>query len=142
MAPTRASDIATFRPANRCGSAQKILMRVSTFQREPRRVRARSMVSGGTERKPSVVSITTTNTAIRNAITIFGSAPVPNQMTQSGASATFGTLLSATNSGNSSRSSAFHFGDHDREQDPEDGSRGEACERDAAEGDRLLRETA
>ena len=39
---------------------------------------------------------------------IFGWAPVPNQIRNSGASATFGTLLSATNSGNSKRSSTFH----------------------------------
>ena len=83
-------------------------MRSSTFRREPRKVRARSSVSGGTERRPSAVSITTANTAIRKAIAIFGSAPVPNQMMNSGASATLGTLLSATNSGNSSRSSSFH----------------------------------
>ena len=47
---------------------------------------------------------------------IFGWAPVPNQIRNSGASATFGTLLSATNSGNSKRSSTFHSTMRTREQ--------------------------
>ena len=53
-------------------------------------------MSGSTERSPSTASITTENSASISAMAIFGSIPVPIHKANSGASATFGTLLSAT----------------------------------------------
>ena len=55
-------------------------------------------MSGSTERRPSTVSITIGKIASISAIAIFGSGPVPIQITNSGASATFGIELSATSS--------------------------------------------
>ena len=53
-------------------------------------------MSGGTDFKPSTASITIANTAIRKPIATFGAASVPSQITNSGATATLGTLFSAT----------------------------------------------
>ena len=83
-------------PANRLGSAQGNLILVSTAQGEALDTRARCSMSGSTERRPSTMSMTIGKIASISAIAIFGSGPVPIQITNSGASATFGMELSAT----------------------------------------------
>ena len=90
--------IATFMPANRLGSAQGKRIFVSTAQDEAFDTRARCSMSGSTERRPRTASITIGKIASISAIAIFGSGPVPIQITNSGASATFGMELSATSS--------------------------------------------
>ncbi|MNW00847.1 hypothetical protein D3C71_1963940 [compost metagenome] len=65
-------------------------------RREPFSTRPRSNTSCGTDRRPWTVSTMIANTAIRKAMAILGSAPVPIQITNRGAMATLGTLFRAT----------------------------------------------
>jgi hypothetical protein len=85
-------------PANRLGSAQGKRIFISTAHGDAFETRARCSMSGSTERSPSTVSITMGKIASISAIATFGSGPVPIQITNSGASATFGIELSATSS--------------------------------------------
>src|SRR5262245_61882933 len=98
MAPTSANEIATFMPANRLGNAQGNRILVSTAQGEAFDTRARESMSGSTEPRPRPGSMTIGKIASISAIATFGSGPVPIQITNSGASATFGIEFSATNS--------------------------------------------
>jgi len=70
-------------------------MRQKTSSLPPRMVWASSSISFGTDFSPSTVSITTAKQAIRKAMAIFGAEPVPSQMTNNGATATFGIEFSA-----------------------------------------------
>ena len=97
MAPTRASEIATFIPANMCGKA----VGNRTFQRTCSGVARMDLVmsstSGSTERRPSTVSMTIENNAISIEIATFELRFVPIQMMKSGASAIFGIEFIETN---------------------------------------------
>ena len=84
--------------------------------------------------------MTTANTAIRNAMAIFGSAPVPNQMMQSGAIATLGTLLSADEERKQQPVKPFPFGDDDGEEHAEYGGDSKSGKRNAQRIGGLLRE--
>ena len=53
--------------------------------------RARSLISGDIERRPTAASITIGKNEIRNATRTFGMAPTPNQTRNNGAIATLGT---------------------------------------------------
>jgi hypothetical protein len=96
MAPTSAKLIATFMPTKSAGSA----LGKRTFHRMrqalARWMRASASASGSTERRPSATSATIEKIASITAMAIFGSAPVPIQMTKSGASATLGSELRTT----------------------------------------------
>jgi hypothetical protein len=98
IAPTSAKETATFIPANRLGNAQGKRILVSTAQGEAFDTCARCSMSGSTDRSPSTISITIGKIASINAIATLGSGPVPIQITNSGASATFGIEFSATRS--------------------------------------------
>src|ERR1700742_5254787 len=99
MAPTRASEIPTFIPANRLGSAQGKRILVRTAQDDALETRARLIMSGSTERRPSTESMTIGKIASIKAMAIFGSGPVPIQMTNSGASETLGFEFNRTGAG-------------------------------------------
>src|SRR5215470_10297206 len=101
--------MATFMPANRLGSAQGKRIFVSTAQDEALETRASASMSGSTERRPSTVSITIGKMPSISAIAIFGSGPVPIQITNNGASATLGMELSATSSVYTVRSSSREY---------------------------------
>ena len=58
--------------------------------------RARSIISGSTERSPSTMSMTMTKMAIMVAMATLGDSPVPIHTTNSGATATLGMLLRVT----------------------------------------------
>ena len=74
---------------------------------EARHARARLSISGSTDFSPITVSMTIGKIAIITTMATFGSIPVPIQITNSGARATFGTELSDTSSEDSSRLSTF-----------------------------------
>jgi hypothetical protein len=98
MAPTSASEIAIFMPEKRCGSALGMRSNSNVCRLPPRIERKRSTASGSTERSPRTVSTTIAKSAMRKEIATLEERPVPIQMMKSGASATFGTLFSATSS--------------------------------------------
>ncbi len=61
--------------------------------------RARSSMSGSTDLKPATVDTTTGKKPSMNAAMILGMMPNPNQTTNSGAMAIFGTLCENTSNG-------------------------------------------
>src|SRR5215472_11512427 len=98
MAPTSASDIATFMPANIAGKAVGKRTFQSTWSGVARIDLVSSRTSGSTERSQSTVSITIANNAISIEIATLELVPVPIQMMNSGASAIFGIEFSETSS--------------------------------------------
>ncbi len=86
-------------------------MRSSTFsRRDPRSVRARSIVSGGTDCSTERgIDHYGEDFAIKRQSQSSVWRRYRTQIRNSGASATFGTLLSTTNSRNSKRSSFLPF---------------------------------
>ena len=83
-------------PANKVGSAFGSRTFHSTATGRARLTCAIARMSGSIERSPSTMSTTMEKIASITAMAIFGSTPVPIQMTNSGASATFGKLFSET----------------------------------------------
>ena len=120
----------TFMPANSEGSAHGKRMRQSVARRPPRSERARSRMSGGTDFRPSTVSMTIANTAIRKAMAIFGSAPVPSQMTNSGATATLRHAVQPDDQRIDALLQQARLDDQHREQHADDHGEREAAERD------------
>src|ERR1700704_256181 len=86
-APTTASVTETFKPEKIAGIACGRLTAQNTWKRLPCMARARSTVAGGTDLNPATAEI------------IFGMMPKPNQTTNKGAIAIFGTDCENTKSG-------------------------------------------
>src|SRR6201990_1594520 len=98
-APTTASVTETFRPEKIDGIACGKLTAQNTWKRLPCIARARSTMSGSTDLKPCTAETTTGKKPRRKAEIIFGKMPKPNQTTNNGAIAIFGTDCENTNSG-------------------------------------------
>src|ERR1700742_5245669 len=98
-APTTASVTDTFNPEKIDGIACGRLTAQNTCARLPCIARARSTISGSTDLKPCTAETTTGKKPSRNAEMTLGMMPKPNQTTNSGAIATFGTDWENTKSG-------------------------------------------
>src|SRR5581483_6977493 len=98
-APTTASVTDTFRPEKIAGKACGKLTARKTWNRLPCMARARSTISGSTDLKPCTADTTTGKNPSRNAEMTLGKMPKPNQTTNSGAIAIFGTDWEKTSSG-------------------------------------------
>src|SRR3954471_18400400 len=98
-APTTASVTDHFRPEQHDGIACGRLTARKTLARLPCMARARSTMSGSTDLKPCTADTTTGKNPSRKAEITFGTIPKPNQTTNSGAMAIFGTDCENTSSG-------------------------------------------
>src|SRR5256886_12764875 len=98
-APTTASVTETLSPAKIDGSACGRLMRTNVASRDAFIERARSSMSGSTDLNPTTVDTTIGKKPSRNAEITLGMMPKPNQTTNNGAMATFGTLCENTSNG-------------------------------------------
>src|SRR5436190_22809178 len=98
-APTTANVTETLSPEKIAGIACGRLTAQNTRRRLPRMARARSTMSGSTDLKPCTAETTTGKKPSRNAEITFGKIPKPNQTTNSGAIAIFGTDCENTSSG-------------------------------------------
>src|ERR1700744_2633044 len=98
-APTTASVTETFRPEKIDGIACGRLTAQNTWKRLPCIARARSTMSGSTDLKPCPADTPTGKNPSRNAEITFGTMPKPNQTTNKGAIAIFGTDWENTSSG-------------------------------------------
>src|SRR6478736_6861024 len=98
-APTTASVTDTLRPEKIAGIACGRFTAQNTWKRLPCIARARSTMSGSTDLKPCTAETTTGKKPSRNAEITFGSMPKPNQTTNSGAIAIFGTDCENTRNG-------------------------------------------
>src|ERR1700749_1174354 len=98
-APTTASVTETLRPEKIAGIACGRLTAQNTWKRLPCMGRARSTMSGATDLKPCTADTTTGKKPSRKAEITLGMMPKPNQTTNSGAIATFGTDWENTSSG-------------------------------------------
>src|SRR5580698_9445367 len=98
-APTTANVTDTFRPEKIAGIACGRLTARKTLARLPCMARARSTMSGSTDLNPCTAETTTGKNPHRNAEITLGMMPNPNQTTNSGAIAIFGTDCENTNSG-------------------------------------------
>src|SRR5690349_16999117 len=98
-APTTASVTDTLSPAKIDGNAWGRLMRTNVASLDAFIDRARSSISGSTDLNPTTVETTTGKNPSMNAAITFGMMPKPNQTTNSGAIAIFGTLCEKTSSG-------------------------------------------
>src|ERR1700744_1801887 len=98
-APTTASVTETFTPEKIEGIAWGKLTAQNTCARLPCIARARSTMSGSTDLNPCTAETTTGKKPSRNAAITFGMIPKPNQTTNSGAIATFGTDCENTSTG-------------------------------------------
>jgi hypothetical protein len=94
-------------PAKMYGSDPGSWIFVKSCQRVPRSERTRSSSSGSISRRPRAVVSRIGNTAIENAMIVFGNTPYLNQTMNKGPRATFGIMFSVTISGSSSASSVF-----------------------------------
>src|ERR1700710_2062334 len=97
--PTTASVTETFSPEKIDGVACGRLTAQNTWKRLPCMARARSTMSGSTDLKPCTAETTTGKNPRRNAEITLGMMPKPNQTTNSGAIAIFGTDCENTSSG-------------------------------------------
>src|SRR5450631_4672452 len=97
--PTDATATETFNPEKIAGIACGKLTAQNTWKRLPCIARARSTMSGSTDLKPCTAETTTGKKPSRNAEITFGKIPKPNQTTNSGAIAIFGTDCENTRSG-------------------------------------------
>src|SRR6266568_3874663 len=98
-APTTASVTETLRPEKIAGSACGRFTAQNTWKRLPCMARARSTISGSTDLKPCTADTTTGKKPSRKAEITFGMMPKPNQTTNNGAIAIFGTDWENTSSG-------------------------------------------
>src|SRR5712672_4242424 len=89
----------TFRPEKIAGIACGRLTAQNTWKRLPCIARARSTISGSTDLNPCTADTTTGKKPSRNAEITFGMIPKPNQTTNSGAIAIFGTDCENTSNG-------------------------------------------
>ena len=89
----------TLRPAKIDGSACGRLMRMNVARRDAFIDRARSSMSGSTDLNPTTVDTTMGKNPSMNAQMTLGMMPNPNQTTNNGAIAIFGTLCENTSSG-------------------------------------------
>ena len=106
IAPTTASEIATFRPTKTCGSAQRMRTLTNICHHDADIDRPSSDSSTGVDVRPAMVATTIGKKQMSTTMTIFGFGPNPSHTTSSGASATFGIEFSATNNGIVARSIA------------------------------------
>src|SRR6266576_2575801 len=97
--PTTASVTDTFRPEKIAGIACGRLTARNTWKRLPCMARARSTISGSTDLKPCTADTTTGKNPSRKAEITFEMIPKPNQTTNSGAMAIFGTDCENTSCG-------------------------------------------
>src|SRR4051794_24875390 len=98
-APTTASVTETFRPEKIAGSAWGKLTARNTWKRLPCIARAKSTMSGSTDLNPCTAETTTGKKPSRKAEITFGMMPKPNQTTNNGAIAIFGTDWENTSNG-------------------------------------------
>src|SRR5690606_25644697 len=97
--PTKARVIATLSDAKKYGMERgratffRISMRLAPSER------ITSCSSGSSVARPVAIFTTTGKNEIRNAVTIAGTVPMPNQTTSTGTKATFGMLLKPTING-------------------------------------------
>src|SRR3984957_8182487 len=98
-APTTAKVTDTFNPEKMAGIAGGRLTARNTRARLPCMARARSTISGSTDLNPCTAETTTGKNPKRNAEITLGIMPNPNQTTNNGAIAIFGTDCENTNSG-------------------------------------------
>src|SRR3978361_2288276 len=98
-APTPDSVTETFNPEKIAGIACGRLTAQNTWKRLPCMARARSTMSGSTDLKPCTAQTPTGENPRRNAEITLGMMPKPNQTTNSGAIAIFGTDCENTSSG-------------------------------------------
>src|SRR5438067_12935244 len=98
-APTTANVTDTLRPEKIDGIACGRLMRMNVSSFDAFIERARSSISRSTDLKPMTVDTTTGKKPSMNAAMTFGMMPKPNQTTNSGAIAIFGTLCENTSNG-------------------------------------------
>src|SRR3954463_10683241 len=98
-APTTANVTDTFRPEKIAGIACGKLTARNTFARLPCIARARSTTSGSTDLNTCTAETTTGKKPSRKAEITFGMMPNPNQTTNSGAMAIFGTDCENTSRG-------------------------------------------
>src|SRR5258707_15630116 len=90
-APTTASVTETLRPEKIAGIACGRLTAQNTWKRLPCMARARSTMSGSTDLKPCTAETTTGKNPSRKAEITLGKMPKPNQTTNNGPIAIFGT---------------------------------------------------
>ena len=90
---------ATLMPVNKVGIACGNSTLKKVRQRLAPVVRARSMMSGSTERNAVIADTTTGKNDSRKTSSTFGNSPKPNQMMKSGATAIFGTIWKKISSG-------------------------------------------
>src|SRR2546430_7870901 len=98
-APTTASVTETFRQEKSAGIACGRWTAQKTWKRLPCIARARSTISESTDLTPCTAETTTGKNPKRNAEITFGMMPKPNQTTNKGAIAIFGTDCENTSSG-------------------------------------------
>src|ERR1700682_667548 len=98
-APTTASVTETFRPEKIAGIACGGLTGQNPWKRLPCIRRARSTMSGSPDLNPCTAETTTGKNPSKNAEITFGMMPKPNQTTNKGAIAIFGTDCENTSSG-------------------------------------------
>src|SRR5947208_3171945 len=98
-APTTARVTDTLSPANSDGIACGSEMRMNVDSLEAFIERARSSMSGSTDLNPATVDTTTGKNPSMNAQMTLGMMPNPNQTTNNGAIAIFGTLCENTSNG-------------------------------------------
>ena len=129
MAPISASVMPTFMPANRLGSAcgKRILSSVLAFDAFIER--ARSIISGSTERSPSTMSMTMTKMAIMVAMATLGDSPVPHPHHEQGRDRDLGDAVEGDQQDVEGLLQEARGDDQDRQHDPEDHGEDEADDR-------------
>src|SRR5262245_10413931 len=99
MAPMTASAMEILRPAKKYGSALGNWSLTNTWRRDAATRRSRSTARSSVARKPWTVFTTVGKKHTMAVITTFGVRPDPNQIRNSGATATLGIVWDAMISG-------------------------------------------
>ena len=97
--PTKASVIAILSEAKKSGIERGSPTLRSTSAREAPRARSTSSSSGSIVASPVAMFTVIGKKQIRNAVSVAGTTPIPNQTTRIGTNAAFGIALNATSSG-------------------------------------------
>ena len=103
MAPTNASVTPTLSEAKKYGIDRGNPTLRSTSKRDAPSERSTSISSGSTVARPAATLTAIGKNETRNAVSTAGTGPAPNQITNTGTTATFGTLLKPINTGYSPR---------------------------------------
>src|SRR5450830_922788 len=99
MVPTKASVIATFSEAKKYGMERGSPTFIKMSRRDAPNARNTSSSSGSTVASPVAMFTAMGKNDTMNAVSTAGIVPAPNQMTNTGTTATFGILLNATSTG-------------------------------------------